>query len=186
VRRHWQGITNPVTLRLPNTAEKNVFWEKTSDYDVWFCNGWKEFANYVSLSDSQLLVFKFNENSLFNVIVLRKCGLEIKYPSREISEESEEVEESDSSLKVVDDPSSSRGKRPKSSSPSSKVYKKMKINPKEHKESNFEKRKVQAHATFHDFKDIDNGWFYSIILISFFFLNFLLLCCYLILFFFCY
>ena len=59
VRRHWQGITNSVTLRLPNMTEKKVFWEKTSDYNVWFCNGWKEFAKYLSLDDSQLMLFQY-------------------------------------------------------------------------------------------------------------------------------
>jgi hypothetical protein len=65
-RRHWKGITNPVILRLPNLTEKKVFWEKTSDYDIWFCNGWKEFANYLSLSDLQILVFRYQGNSLIN------------------------------------------------------------------------------------------------------------------------
>jgi hypothetical protein len=120
VRRYWKGITNPVTLRLPNLTENNVFWEKTSDYDVWFCNGWKEFANYLSLGDSQFLVFQYKGNSLFNVIGFGKCRLEIKYPLRETIEE---AEESDSSLKIIDDPSSSRGKRAKSPSPSSKICK---------------------------------------------------------------
>ncbi|KAK2453690.1 B3 domain-containing transcription factor VRN1 [Trifolium repens] len=143
VRRHWKGISNPVTLRLPNSTEKKVSWEKTSDYDVWFCNGWKEFANYLSLGDSQYLVFQYQGNSLFNVIGFGKCGLEIKYPLRETSEEYEDVEESDCSLKIIEDPSSSRGKRTKSPMPSSKLSKKMKINPKE---SKHEKRIVQTHA----------------------------------------
>jgi len=125
-------------------TKKKVFWEKTSDYDVWFCNGWKEFAKYLSLGDSQLLLFQYQENSLFNVIVCGKCGLEIKYPLKETSEEYEEVEESDSSLQVIEDPSSSRGKRLKSQPPSSKIFKKMKI------------------------KDMDNGWFYSILFYFFF------------------
>jgi hypothetical protein len=145
VRRHWKGISNPVTLRLPNSTKKKVSWEKTSDYDVW-----KEFANYLSLGDSQYLVFRYQGNSLFNVIGFGKCGLEIKYPLRETIEE---AEESDSSLKIIEDPSSSRGKR--TQSPSSKVCKKMKINPKE---SNHEKRIVQTH-----------GWFFTIILLCLFF-----------------
>ncbi|WJX89665.1 hypothetical protein P8452_71642 [Trifolium repens] len=146
VRRHWKGISNPVTLRLPNSTEKKVSWEKTSDYDVWFCDGWKEFTNYLSLRHSQLVVFQYEENSSFKVIVLSASGLEIKYPlRRKTSEEYEEIEESDCSLKIIEDPSSSRGKRTKSPLPSSKVGKKMKINPKESKHEH-EKRIVQTHA----------------------------------------
>ncbi|XP_058728659.1 B3 domain-containing transcription factor VRN1-like isoform X2 [Vicia villosa] len=129
VRRYWKGIENPVTLRLPNTIQKKVFWEKTSDYDVFFCNGWKEFANYLSLSESQFLVFQYQESSLFNVIVIDKNGLEIKYPIIEISQESTEIESSKSSLQVNEDPSPIRRLgRPKSSS---KVCKKKKINSQE-------------------------------------------------------
>ena len=171
MKRHWQGVTNPVTLRLPNKTEKRVFWEKTSRHDVWFCDGWKEFANYLSLGESQLLMFQYQDNSFFNVIIFGKCGLEIKYPS-ETTEEYEEVEKSDNSLKIIKDPSSRRGKRPKSPSPSSRVSMKMKNNPEEQKESKHEKRNVQAHARFRNIKDADNGWFYSIILC--FFLFFLL------------
>ncbi|XP_045800475.1 B3 domain-containing transcription factor VRN1-like [Trifolium pratense] len=154
VRRHWKGITNPVTLSLPNLTEKKVFWEKTSDYDVWFCNGWKEFANYLSLSDSQCLVFQYQGNSLFNVIGFGKCGLEIKYPLKEASEE---FEESDCSLKLIENPSSLRSKRLKSSSSSYNVCKKIKINSKEQKEFKDDKRIVQAQARFPKFKDMDNG-----------------------------
>ncbi|CAJ2674199.1 unnamed protein product [Trifolium pratense] len=157
VRRHWKGITNPVTLRLPNSTEKKVSWEKTSDYDVWFCNGWREFANYLSLSDLQILVFQYQGNSLFSVIGFGKCGLEIKYPLSETSEKAEEVEESDCSLKIIEETPLLRGKRSKSSSRSSKICKKIKIIPNEQKEYKHEKRKVQEHPRFPNFKDMDIG-----------------------------
>ena len=150
-------------------TQKKVTWEKTSDYDVWFCNGWKEFANYLSLHDSQLLVFRYQKNSLFDVIVLGKYGLEIKYPLRETSEEFVEVEESN--------PSSSHGKRIKSPSPCVKVCKKMKINPKEQKESKHEKRIFQSPAKFHNFKDMNNGWFCLIILYFFLCIFLFFRCC---------
>lgn len=146
-------------------TENKVFWEKTSDYNVWFCNGWKEFAKYLSLGDSQLTLFQYQENSVFNVIVCGKCGLEIKYPLKETNKEHEEVEESDTSLQIIEDPSSSKGKRLKSSPP---YFKKMKINSKEQKEPKHEKRKVQEQGRFHNFKDTDNGWFYSILFYFFF------------------
>jgi hypothetical protein len=132
-------------------VEKKVFWEKTSDYEVMFCNGWKELANYLSLNESQFLVFQYQENSVFNVIVFGRCGLEIKYPSRETREESEE---SDSSLKIIENPSSSRRRRLKFSAPSMEVCKKMKINSKEQKDSKRE--------------HVNNGWFCSIIMLCFF------------------
>jgi len=157
-------------------VEKKVSWEKTSENEVMFCNGWKELANYLSLNESQFLVFQYQENSVFNVIVFGRCGLEIKYPSRETREESEE---SDSSLKIIENPSSSRGKRLKSPAPSMEVCKKMKINSKEQKDSKLDKRIVPR---FHNFEHVNNGWFCSIIMLCFsFFLLFFVLfhrCCY--------
>ncbi|XP_061367477.1 B3 domain-containing protein At3g18960-like [Gastrolobium bilobum] len=130
VRRHWQGISNPVCLRLPNSTEWKVYWMKR-DGDVWFRNGWKEFAQYLSLDVSQFVVFRYEENSYFNVIIFDKSALEIKYPSRVADEKSEEVNESDYSLKILENCSPFEGKREKTPSPSSQTRKKMKTNPKE-------------------------------------------------------
>lgn len=125
----------------------------------------REFANYLSLSASQFLVFQYQESSFFNVIVLDKNGLEIKYPLIEISQESTEIESSESSLQVNEDPSPMRRLgRPKSSS---KVCKKKRINPKEPKESKLKNRKVQIDARFHNLMDMDKGKFYSIILLCY-------------------
>ncbi|KAI5435949.1 hypothetical protein KIW84_022393 [Lathyrus oleraceus] len=92
------------------------------------------------MGDSQLLVFQYQENSLFNVIVFGKNGLEIKYDLPEINEESIEIEETENSLQIIG--------RPKSS----KVFKR-KINPKE---SKHEKRKVQKNGRSHNLIDVDN------------------------------
>jgi hypothetical protein len=123
----------------------------------------------LSLGDSQFLVFQYKGNSLFNVIVFGKSGLEIKYP---LGEASEEFDESDCSLKMIENPSSLRSKRLKLPSPSYNICKKIKINSKEQKEYQHEKRKVQAQARFPKFKDIDNGWFSYIIFLCFFLLLF--------------
>ncbi|CAK8569923.1 unnamed protein product [Lathyrus sativus] len=152
VRRYWKGIENPVTLRLPNMFESKIFWEKNSDYDVLFCNGWKEFANYLSMGDSQLLVFQYQENSLFNVIVFGKNGLEIKYPSLKINGESIEIEASENSLQIIEDPSPKHRERLKSL----QVFKKRKTTPKEQKESNQDKRKIQKNGRSHNIIDVDD------------------------------
>ncbi|WJX87407.1 hypothetical protein P8452_69605 [Trifolium repens] len=79
----------------------------------------------------------------------------LKVPIREASEE---FEESDCSLKMIENPFSLRSKRLKSPSPSYNICKKIKINSKEQKEYQHEKRKVQAQARYPKFKDIDNGF----------------------------
>ncbi|CAL0313977.1 unnamed protein product [Lupinus luteus] len=130
VKRCWQEITNPVFLRLPNGTERRVYWIK-KDGDVWFSNGWKEFAQYLSLEVSQFLVFRYEGKSRFHVIVFGKSALEIKYP---IPEDEEVSNDSDYSLKIIDDFDMINCKRHKSPKPFSQAPKKMKINPKEEHE----------------------------------------------------
>ncbi|KAK7348996.1 hypothetical protein VNO80_23812 [Phaseolus coccineus] len=93
VSRHWQGMSNPVILSLPNGTESKVFW-LNQDGGVWFCNGWKEFAKYSNMDVSHSIVFRYEGNSCFNVIIFGNSGLEIEYPlSRDAT--NEEVKEID-------------------------------------------------------------------------------------------
>ncbi|XP_019423704.1 PREDICTED: B3 domain-containing transcription factor VRN1-like isoform X2 [Lupinus angustifolius] len=130
VKRCWQEITNPVFLRLPNGTERRVYWIK-KDGDVWFSNGWKEFAQYLSLEVSQFLVFRYEGKSRFYVIIFGKSALEIKYP---LPENEEVSNGSDYSLKIVDDFDIINCKRHKSPKPCSQAPKKLKTNPKEEHE----------------------------------------------------
>ena len=165
MRRHWQGISTPVILRLPNGTEWKVYWLKR-DGDVWFHNGWKEFAEYLSLEESQFLVFRYEGKSKFSVIVLGLSGLEIKYPSsKEDAGKGQKVNhESDCSLEIL------KGKRPRSPSPSSEARKKMKKSPKEepesysiHAENKHRKKKAYAdsdNATKHKNSGVFSSFFF--------------------------
>jgi len=111
VSRHWEGMSNPVILSLPNGSKNKVFWVN-KDGDVWFCNGWKEFAKYSKLDVSHIIVFRYEGNSCFNVIIFGKSDLEIEYPlSRDATDEKvEEIDEGcDFSLKNSEE----RSKRPR-------------------------------------------------------------------------
>ncbi|KAK7310207.1 hypothetical protein RJT34_07564 [Clitoria ternatea] len=134
-RRNWDGMLNPVSLRLPNGTEWNVYWV-VIDGDVWFRNGWQEFSKYSCLDVSYFLMFRYDGNSRFNVIICDKSGLEINYPSnRGANQEMEEIVQlSDCSLELVKECTPVDSKRTKSSSPASQALKKMKTNPKEEQE----------------------------------------------------
>lgn len=152
--KHWRGIKNPVTLRLPNGTEWEVSWTKLEDGDVLFCNGWKQFSEYLSLNVSQFVVFQYEGNSCFNLIVFDKTALEIKYPLRETDDEGEE--EADQSSEDDGSPILRGNKRRKSPSPFyQNCDKKMKRHQKEqkecyrsHTETKHEKKSVPAHAGF--------------------------------------
>ncbi|KAK7348997.1 hypothetical protein VNO80_23813 [Phaseolus coccineus] len=103
-------MSNPVILSLPNGSKSRVFWQN-QDGCVWFCNGWKEFRKYSKLDVPHLLVFRYEGNSCFNVIIFGSA-LEIEYPlSRDATkEEVEEIDKgSDFSVKFGEE----RRKRPR-------------------------------------------------------------------------
>ncbi|KAK7252248.1 hypothetical protein RIF29_36065 [Crotalaria pallida] len=165
VKRYWQEISNPVFLRLPNGFERRVDWIK-KDGDVWFSNGWKEFAQYLSLEVSQFLVFRYEGKSRFHVIIFGKSAIEIKYPLTEGGEEVND-DESDYSLTIVDDFDKIKHKRPKSTNPSSQARKKMKTIPKKEepecyyshtKTTKHDEKKKKAHdASFGNGKSGDSN-----------------------------
>ncbi|MED6123097.1 hypothetical protein PIB30_046131 [Stylosanthes scabra] len=92
VSKYWKGITSRcVVLTLPNRTNFEVHLSRDEHGDVFFSNGWKEFAQHLSLEARQFLVFRYevkksnnnNNNSnknKFDVVVLSSSGLEIKYP----------------------------------------------------------------------------------------------------------
>ncbi|ESW25103.1 hypothetical protein PHAVU_003G007600 [Phaseolus vulgaris] len=111
VSRHWQGMPNPVILSLPNGSKSKVFW-LNQDGGVWFCYGWKEFAKYSKLDVSHSIVFRYEGNSCFNVIIFGESGLEIEYPlSRDAT--NEEVGEIDEASYFCANLSEERSKRPR-------------------------------------------------------------------------
>ncbi|KAK7310208.1 hypothetical protein RJT34_07565 [Clitoria ternatea] len=87
-------MSNPVSLRLPNGTEWEVDCVER-DGDVWFCKGWQEFVKYLSLDVSHFVVFKYEGNSSFRVIVFGKSAMEIEYPSNDKGTNDEEWEEVD-------------------------------------------------------------------------------------------
>ncbi|TYG75327.1 hypothetical protein ES288_D03G021300v1 [Gossypium darwinii] len=47
---------------------------------IWFENGWLEFSNLYSLELGHLLVFRYDGNSNFHVIIFDRTASEIQYP----------------------------------------------------------------------------------------------------------
>ena len=48
--------------------------------NIWFYDGWKDFVEYHSICYGYLLVFKYQGNSNFNVLVIDKTATKIQYP----------------------------------------------------------------------------------------------------------
>ena len=53
---------------------------KKTDNNIWFCNGWQDFAEYHSICYGYFLVFRYERNSSFYVLIFDKTATEIQYP----------------------------------------------------------------------------------------------------------
>ena len=53
---------------------------KKTDNNIWFCNGWQGFVEYHSICYGYFLIFKYEGNSSFHVLIFDKTTIEIQYP----------------------------------------------------------------------------------------------------------
>ncbi|CAJ1932451.1 unnamed protein product [Sphenostylis stenocarpa] len=74
------GMSNPVFLKPPDSAEWKIHWIR-HDGEIWFEKGWKEFATYYSLGHGHLLLFEYERTSHLDVHIFDNSAVEIDYPS---------------------------------------------------------------------------------------------------------
>ncbi|KAG8651330.1 hypothetical protein MANES_07G115300v8 [Manihot esculenta] len=78
-RRYGSEMSSPVFLKVPSGEKWEVQLVKCDD-EIWLTNGWQEFVGYYSLACGYFLVFEFEQNCHFNVIIMDKSSSEIDYP----------------------------------------------------------------------------------------------------------
>lgn len=83
-------LTDAATLALPNGRQSQVSLKKDGR-NVWFHDGWREFVEINSIAPGYFLVFNYEKNSRFHVLIFDTTACEIKYPRT--SEESENVKD---------------------------------------------------------------------------------------------
>ncbi|XP_058749035.1 B3 domain-containing protein At3g18960-like [Vicia villosa] len=89
VKKYGDSLPTSILIKTPNGADWKINLVK-NDGKIWFEKGWKEFADYHSLSHGHLVVFKYEKASYFEVIIFDKSGLEIKYPLKRVEVNKEE------------------------------------------------------------------------------------------------
>ncbi|KDP31848.1 hypothetical protein JCGZ_12309 [Jatropha curcas] len=116
LRKYGNGLSSPVTLKVPSGATWQVELLNCDD-EVWLEKGWQEFAEYHSLQCGHLLVFKYEQPCHFYVIIFDKSATEIEYPcarictadrnlDEELKEPKVEENEDNSSVEILNYPSS--------------------------------------------------------------------------------
>ncbi|XP_028794146.1 B3 domain-containing protein Os03g0620400-like [Neltuma alba] len=124
--RYGRCLSNPVSLKPPDGKEWRVYWTKR-DNEFWFQKGWKEFANFYSLDDGFLVLFKYEGTSQLHVHIIDKSALEIDYPlSRYASSQEDNLDNlSDDIIDILDETTPSPEASQNAPLSSSRPHKKM-------------------------------------------------------------
>ncbi|KAE8680923.1 hypothetical protein F3Y22_tig00111366pilonHSYRG00370 [Hibiscus syriacus] len=78
VRKYGNQLSSPVKLEVPSGAIWQVELTK-SDERVWLQKGWREFAEQYSLEFGSFLVFRYQGNDHFHVLIFDRSASEIEY-----------------------------------------------------------------------------------------------------------
>ncbi|KAF8019933.1 hypothetical protein BT93_G0579 [Corymbia citriodora subsp. variegata] len=79
LRRYGKDLSNSVLLQVPGGSTWTVGLEKQNDDMVLLWKGWREFTEYYSIGHGHLIVFKYEGNSSFRIIIFDKSASEIDY-----------------------------------------------------------------------------------------------------------
>ncbi|GAV91357.1 B3 domain-containing protein [Cephalotus follicularis] len=108
VRKYGNDLPNSVLLKVPSGAVWRVELSKCNG-EVWLQNGWQEFKEYYSIALNHFLVFKYEGNSCFSVVIFDMSASEIKYPYHiahcdgDFKQPNMEETEDDVSVEILDD-----------------------------------------------------------------------------------
>lgn len=72
-------LTDTVTIQTPVGFKRSIGIKRTGN-EVWFDNGWSEFAEAHSISEGHFLYFCYEGNSSFRVMIFDVSASEIDYP----------------------------------------------------------------------------------------------------------
>ncbi|XP_059435029.1 B3 domain-containing transcription factor VRN1-like [Corylus avellana] len=84
-------LSDVATLTVPNGHFWQVGLEKANK-EIWFDDGWQDFMESHSIHYGYFLVFRYERNSKFHVLVFDNTATEIHYPRREDCELEDEVD----------------------------------------------------------------------------------------------
>ncbi|XP_065871605.1 B3 domain-containing protein At1g49475-like [Euphorbia lathyris] len=79
VKKIGNCLSDSITLKVPNGETWEVEISKVGE-EVWLGKGWVEFSEHHSLKYGHLLMFKYQGNSQFNVLIFDMSATEVKYP----------------------------------------------------------------------------------------------------------
>jgi len=91
VREFGDELSDVATLTVPNDHIWQVRLEKANK-EIWFQDGWQDFMESHSIHYGYFLVFRYEGNSKFHVLVFDNTATEIHYPRSKLEDEVDVVE----------------------------------------------------------------------------------------------
>ncbi|XVF60029.1 hypothetical protein PTKIN_Ptkin08bG0010000 [Pterospermum kingtungense] len=79
IKEYGSGISSPVFLKVPSGSIWQVELTK-SNGEIWLQSGWTDFVQHHSLKLHDFVVFQYEGDRLFNVVIFDKSASEIDYP----------------------------------------------------------------------------------------------------------
>lgn len=79
MREYGDSLEKNASLKVPTGASWPIELLQT-DVGTWLDKGWREFAEYYSIEKFHFLVFRYDGNSQFHVIIFDPSASEIEYP----------------------------------------------------------------------------------------------------------
>ncbi|KAK9996873.1 hypothetical protein SO802_021559 [Lithocarpus litseifolius] len=79
--KYGEKLSSLAFLTLPNGAKWEVELTKHNG-EVWLQKGWREFTEFYSLKLGYLVVFRYEGNSHFHVLIFDPSATEVDYPSK--------------------------------------------------------------------------------------------------------
>ncbi|BAB01692.1 unnamed protein product [Arabidopsis thaliana] len=79
VKLQGSKLSEVVTLETPAGFKRSIKLKRIGE-EIWFHEGWSEFAEAHSIEEGHFLLFEYKENSSFRVIIFNVSACETKYP----------------------------------------------------------------------------------------------------------
>nr|GMD53950.1 B3 domain-containing transcription factor VRN1-like [Ipomoea batatas] len=80
VRRHGRNLPKVACLEVPTGEVSKIHVIHDSQGHIWLAKGWEEFTKNYSIREGHFLVFRYDGESHFHVLIFDKTASEIEYP----------------------------------------------------------------------------------------------------------
>lgn len=101
VRIHGKNLNDEIFLNVPNGPVWSIKLKRHKN-EVCLKNGWPEFAKFYSICFGYLLVFEYQGDSKFQVLIFHPSAVEIDYPLTNTTDNLNTVKSTRSKKRVVD------------------------------------------------------------------------------------